>query len=378
MKVVIVEGYNVADYPPIINLIENLINHEHMVVLISCGCDLLPDKLLECQRLRCVQLLPYFKSGEGTSFLKRIKNRIFLKIKLPTVVKTEMQDADVLWTTSFLTIRMLGRDILKYKNVMQLMELIQKGYRYRKIFRYPIENLARKSWKVVVPEENRAYIEKTWWHLKRLPYVLPNKPYNLDPGSPSEDMLSVLEKMKKEKRRILLYLGVVGNDRELIPFVNALNVSGENYCIYIVGRIDGADEEKKINQLLKMDKVEYLGFFSPPKHLLFLQYAFAGLLPYKPMEEGSNSALNALYCAPNKIFEYAGYGVPMIGSDVLGLKYPFEKYNIGKCCKIEDINSIVNAIKYVEKNHSEMSKNCKTFYDSVDLDAIVEKILSDE
>lgn len=91
---------------------------------------------------------------------------------------------------------------------------------------------------------------------------------------------------------------------------------------------------------------------------------------------GGTSVINALYCAPNKIFEYAGSNVPMIGTDVLGLREPFEKYNIGVCCDSLDEEVIIDAIKLVDENHEVMKKNCRKFFDSVNLDEIVERIIN--
>ena len=95
------------------------------------------------------------------------------------------------------------------------------------------------------------------------------------------------------------------------------------------------------------------------------------------MKGGGLSELNALYCAPNKIFEYSGYGIPMVGSDVLGLKLPFEKWNMGVCCRDNSEQSIYEAIDKVDKAHEEMSKNSRLFFESVDLDESVKNILKD-
>ena len=109
-----------------------------------------------------------------------------------------------------------------------------------------------------------------------------------------------------------------------------------------------------------------------------LKYARIGLLTYvaNPIESEAIQ-LNALYCAPNKIFEYAGSALPMVGTNVPGLKEPFEKYNIGVCCDDMKPETIANAIKCVDKYHDEMAKNCKKYYESVDLDMIVEKIINE-
>ena len=120
-----------------------------------------------------------------------------------------------------------------------------------------------------------------------------------------------------------------------------------------------------------------MGFFNPPSHLHFLEYAYIGLLPYVTNYKSVViSPLNILYCAPNKIYEYAGYGVPMIGTDVLGLKQPFEKYNIGVCCKDLSPQTVAKKIAYVDLHHETMRKNCRKFYDDTDLDLIVNEIIN--
>ena len=150
------------------------------------------------------------------------------------------------------------------------------------------------------------------------------------------------------------------------------------YVLYIVGKTYSEEGRNLLDKLQKKYDVIYLGGFNPPKHLAFVKYAHIGLLPYSPLKSEVTSELNALYCAPNKIWEYAGFGVPMVGSDVLGLKLPFEQWDIGRCCDLNDEASIVKAIEEVDRNHDAMSKNCYKFYDSVDLEKIVSEILEDE
>lgn len=92
------------------------------------------------------------------------------------------------------------------------------------------------------------------------------------------------------------------------------------------------------------------------------------MLQYKSAKSPILSEHNALYCAPNKIWEYAGLGVPMVGSDVLGLKLPFEKWNIGRCCDLNDEGSIIRAFEKVDKSYDKMRNSCYRFYSSIDLE----------
>lgn len=373
----IVEVNRVIDYPPVLNLVENLLANGNKVKLISYGNEKLPSIILSHPYFKNIPLTLEEKGDSGKNILGHAMLRKKLVSETKTLVDREMKDSDILWTTSSNTVRILTKNILKYKNVMQLMELMQYGYWYKKLIKYPIDEYARKSWKVVVPEENRAYIQQAWWNLPKTPYVLPNKPYYLEPGILTKEVLLSLEKIKKEKRKILLYLGGIWPDRDLKQFVDAARICGDDYCVYIIGKAYGEEPQAQLDKMLQEENVEYLGYFCAPLHLSFLKYAFIGLLPYRVSALGMFSELNALYCAPNKIYEYAGYGIPMVGTDMLGLKYPFEKYNIGRCCETNNIQSIVSAIKSVESDYACMSEQCKTFYDNTDLDKIVNDIIND-
>lgn len=369
---------NIMLYPPTINLIECLLNNDYKVHLVAEGV---------------VDLSPIILENEKFSYteIKEVKNNnIFLRLKKRKIKTKGYRDAlkdtldgDIVWTVNPSVVRTLGKNLLKYSNrhIMQLMELTDKYPMFRgaKFLKFDIKYYAQNAWKLVVPEENRAYIQKVGWNLEKLPYVLPNKPYCLKSGEITDDMIPVIEEMKKEKRKKIIYLGVISTDRDLQSFAEAIEKVKEDYCLYLFGKFrgEGIEEFKKLCN--SYSSLKYMGFFNPPKHLEFLKYADIALVPYKPGEiEGNGfTILNALYCAPNKIYEYAGCSIPMIGTDVLGLKEPFEKYNIGVCCKDLKPETIIEAIKYVDANHDQMVINSKTFFDSVDLDYIINSIINE-
>lgn len=369
---------NVMLYPPTINLIECLLNNEYKVHLVAEGVADLPAVIIENEKFSYTEI----KAVKNSNIFLRLKKRQ-IKTKGYRDALKDTLDGDIVWTVNPSVVRTLGKNLLSYSNrhVMQLMELTDKYplFRGAKILKFNIKYYAQNAWKVVVPEENRAYIQKVGWNLENLPYVLPNKPYYLKSGEIKDNMIPVIEEMKKEKRKKIIYLGVISADRDLQSFAEAIERVKEDYCLYLFGKFrgDGVDEFKKLCN--NYSSLKYMGFFNPPKHLEFLKYADIALVPYKPGEiEGNGfTILNALYCAPNKIYEYAGCSIPMIGTDVLGLKEPFEKYNIGVCCKNLKPETIIEAIKYVDANHDQMVVNAKAFYDSVDLDCIVNSIVNE-
>jgi glycosyltransferase involved in cell wall biosynthesis len=365
-RVTIVEVNKVTDFPPVQNVIRALIQEGCQVNLISRAIKYLPSQITDSPNFKGFEI-PWI---EETNIINKFRHRIILNKYVREQTKRCMENSDFLWTTSIVTIRELRKDIRNYRHIFQLMELTRYGYLTALQIKYSLAEIAQNAYKVVTPEVNRAYIEKVWWNLEKVPTVLPNKPFDLVPGSITEEMLSPIEKIKNEKRKVILYLGGIFSDRNLETIAMALKTRND-YVLYIVGKVYSKEGQEKIDYLQKNYPVEYLGGFNPPSHLNFLKYAYMGVLPYKPVKSQSSDELNALYCAPNKIFEYAGFGVPMIGSDVMGLKLPFEQWNIGCCYDDNSIESIMDAIDYVEKKYETMTEQCIEFYNSVDLNKII-------
>lgn len=372
-KILVFHYGEVAAYPPVLSLVQNLLHNNNEVELISFDGNKLNEKILKN---------PYFKHSEINFFDKSMLYRhLFLYNNVRKMVEARMKDKDILWTTTDYSVRVLGDIVLKYKHVMQLMELVYKfpKYQHLKNISFPLDKYARAAWKVVVPEENRAYIQKAWWHLEKVPDILPNKPYTLSYSKEPDVSNSKIKKYFNEKRKIIFYLGYIGPDRNLDAFAEAVReLDDKEYCLYILGKVANGWEKNFKEFLDKYPFVEYLGYVSSPNHLAFLRNAYIGILPYYVNDDHPYlPSLNALYCAPNKLYEYSGYAVPMVGTNVLGLKVPFDFYKIGMCCKDLSVNSVADTIKKVDENHDLFSENCKTFFNNTDLDGILENILNE-
>ena len=234
-----------------------------------------------------------------------------------------------------------------------------------------LKQYAKKAYKVVVPEYNRAHIQKTWWDLEKVPSVLPNKMTMPEIDAVPEDIQKIILEIKNEKRKILLYQGVFLSDRDLDLYAQTAEKLKDEYCLYIMGR----DMPYRRELCDKYPHIKYIPFIKPPFHLLVTQLAYVGLLPYKAAKSQHYSILNALYCAPNKIYEYAACGLPMIGSDVPGLTYPFSVNDIGYICKEKKVEEVIKIIRLIENRYDELVSNCLKFYDKTDMDNIVEEIL---
>ena len=363
MRILVVHGRQINEFPPVRNLIRILVRQGHEVSVIT--------------RDKSGFVFPEIESI-NYNVLPEAKRKVdyFSKRKeMRKLVSQLMKKNDVLWTTTDSTVRDLGKIVYKYRHIMQLMELIEDipvlpGINFIGL---NIKKYAQKAAGIVVPEVNRAYILKAWWDLKRTPFVLPNKMDLETIATIPEEVSRIISEIKSEPRKIILYQGVFTPDRNLDSYAEAIDALGKEYCLYLMG--SDADYRKDLCE--RYNNIKYIPFIRPPYHLLITRYAHIGLLPYVAKKSTHCSVLNALYCAPNKIFEYAACGLPMIGSDVLGLRYPFEKFNIGYVCETQSKNEIIELIRKIDHNYVMMKENCQSFYESVNMDEIVENILNE-
>ncbi|WP_165249044.1 glycosyltransferase family 4 protein [Adlercreutzia sp. ZJ141] len=145
--------------------------------------------------------------------------------------------------------------------------------------------------------------------------------------------------------------------------------------MYLMGLRDDESGRALREKIVGSNSIVLVEFVPAPQHLVFTKHAHIGLLPYQPAFAGRQSPLNALYCAPNKIWEYSRFGLPMIGSDVPGLTSVFTQVGLGVTCNINDPGSIVEAVRQIEADYGGYSKRSRAYFDSVNIVEIVRKIL---
>lgn len=376
MRVLVIRVGSINIFPPAINLVDVLSSLGHEVTLIANDAPLLPSSIAERPNVDLVNLgsMPPFPVSVLHGFEARRIIRSYLE--------RNHDRFDVVWTTTDISARDAGDRLLDMCHVMQLSELVETVPLYthgniplksRRTIEY-----AQKAFRVVVPEYNRAHIQKAWWNLPVTPTVLPNKP-SLGGVLPAQEVSPQIDEvLSSETRKVLLYQGVYASDRNLAPFAQSLEYLDGEYALYLMGKPLSDGQRAMVQGLCdQYEHVHDLGFVGAPGHLSFTHYGHIGLLPYVPSSADRFSSLNALYCAPNKIWEYAHFGLPMVGSDVPGLAHVFREHDMGVTTNCEDPRAIAKAIRYIEERYGQMSSNSRNFFDQVDIVDIVDSIMRD-
>lgn len=360
MKIVIVNRDKIENIPPMISVIEILVELGHNVSVITTG---ITDKNKHDfeQKGVHVSVIPYEITK---SIIKRV---VYVQnYRKNLVKKLRNGNFDLVWIEGAGTFRTVLGIIEKYPFVMQISELYD--YPEAEPVRKAIAKLIHQARVVVMPEPNRANFYKEQYKLDIVPSVLPNKPYFYLEGS---EMASCESKYAEQlavfkEKKVVLYQGIIAKERDLSNYIKAVKKLGDEYQFVLLGSDRGMlDVYKSIDP-----RIIHIDFIPAPEYLVFTSKAYIGILTYDP------STLNCAYCAPNKLYEYGRYGLPMIGNDIPGLKSTIGLYKAGVIVDETSVDSIAEGIKKVSHDYKTFSENARILYNSTDNKINVDKILN--
>ncbi|NMD88178.1 glycosyltransferase family 4 protein [Victivallis vadensis] len=128
-----------------------------------------------------------------------------------------------------------------------------------------------------------------------------------------------------DKKDILLYQGVLSEERDLTGYISALKKMPPHVMLKVIG---GGPRLEYYRNLVENDE------------LLKGRIIFTGQIPYVQLVQESQECkigiisyllddLNNYYCSPNKLFEYIQMGIPVLVSPQPFLKKVVRKYRIG-------------------------------------------------
>lgn len=291
----------------------------------------------------------------GNSLPLRIERRLQRTLKLKSqfhkdAVRLLSAEAyDLLWVVHEKTLLQFGDVLLGKRYVVSMYELMDHDRRFLDKIKEPLRNASE----VVVAEYNRACILRVWEGLKRTPTVLPNKPY-AHPRTPNIDNPYV--SLLKDKK-IILYQGYIQRSRNIDTLCEACRDFPE-YSVVIMG---GGDKSYIDDLRSKYSNVIHIPFVSPPNHLYITSNAYIGIVKYDFV------SLNAIFCAPNKTWEYTGFGIPVLAHNIPGLQDSIGRYDAGICCDMDNVDEIKKALALIDANYDKYAANATRFYDSIDI-----------
>ena len=263
----------------------------------------------------------------------------------------------------------LGKRLLSFPYILHVHELYDTFPRYRN----GLKEYMRHAKKVFVPEEVRAHIFRAWYQLKETPVVLPNKPY----GHPRKRNLPITDSAAAEAfakiprgSKIVFYQGGISNRRNVKPLATAIEELGTPWVLAVQCPESNEEYYRDFIANYKFYRIPYV---PAPKHLEITSNVHFGIVTY------SHIQMNNEFCAPNKIWEYSGFGLPMFGNDVYGLLNTTEKFHAGVFPNMEGmgIEGIKKSLCDLLENEEIYSRNATIFFDSVNMETVISNALKD-
>lgn len=359
MEIIVVNKEIFQNRPPVISTLLSLSDLGFKITLITVDINEYWKNELESRNIQYI-VIPDKKTR---NCLGKIVEYLNFKKKVFGILQERGNDVNetLLWIVGGNTVFCLGKQLNRYRFILQLQELYENIGSYKNTFKKVINHAEA----VFVNEYNRAILYQCWYNMKKRPYVIPNKPYFIDTNSTFDLSLYVdadsLERIKNSK--VILFQGQIVSYRDLSPYIRAAKEIG-GYQIVLLGNEYGmVDKYRQID-----DSLIYIKRIPAPQYLGITALAHICLITYDPC------SLNNAYCAPNKIYEYGAYGKPMLGNDIPGLKV-VEKYHAGLIVDDEDVESIKAALIEIDNNYAYYSEGAKRLFESVDNKTVISKAI---
>lgn len=312
--------------------------------------------------------IPYKNLKEVRGVLPGKLDKIYNWYKFRRILIKELRGRDLsdtlLWFGNAETVLPMKGLLRRYKYAVTFLELLDE---------YPIrvkmlKQIARKAHFNVMCEETRAYLLRAKWQLPELPYIMPNKPFD----SPSvfdevtnQQAKRLLDQLKNKK--IIILQGLIKEFTILRNFAEAMNDLSDDYVLLLMG----PETPEIVNPLLEIsNKIVYSKYIPAPNHLQVTQRAYIGIVYYNGFV-----SLNNAFCAPNKIYEYSAFGLPMLANNIPGLKNTVGCSGSAICCDLTKSN-IIKAVLTIENNYQQMKNAAYDFYNSTDCSAIINEIIT--
>lgn len=234
---------------------------------------------------------------------------------------------------------------------------------------FDLEKMLHKN-VIVECEINRARMTQKNHALAETPLVIANKALlDFSKVPPlNEEVKAVFEKIGN--RPVFLYQGYIADDRKDLPLIlETIARNRPNYCIL---SLPGSDSLNK--RLAPYPNAFTLNRIPAPGHLAVTAKASIGIAVYNA--EGTDAwALNAQYCAPNKIYEYAAFNLPTLGNRIPGLESTIGVAKAGVLCDMNE-PSILAAADELVQNLPIYRANARRFYDVTDVEAQIAAVLN--
>lgn len=355
MKIIIVTKSSIENTPPLEMVAVSLAKQRHEVRLINYSSmiesrDRLKNYGIEVLSLSCTTW--------PSNVIKKIQESYRFREFVNNILATSQ--FDVLWICNPDVIPLIKKAHRNNRVILHALELYDKVPRYLKY----IKEIEEEGGHIVVPDKMRAYILTAMLTLKNIPQVIHNKPVNHPKTSYIKSKYSDLlpSEVIDKSKKLVLYQGHISKTRPILEIARSVNSFTDLQFVAM-----GNSEDNYYIQKIKSFGGVHISHVPSPFHLDITSWAKIGIISY------DYKSLNMLFCAPNKVFEYAGFGIPFISSYHPNLSTYSADFSYA-CTEFDQL-TLVDAFSKLLHHYHGYSQNALTFYNSISTEEEISSIL---
>jgi len=277
--------------------------------------------------------------------------------------------------------------LFRLRSIYDAHELILPEKKFKlnffNLLLYKSEKFSLSKFDILISaNKERAEVMKKHFNLKQSPISIRNITQSTI-GTVSKKYIKekYIKFAIKRDQKYIVYSGYFALERGIKFFVDLLNILPKNISLVLIGSGPAQNflsslKKSKSNHYKRINIISKI----PNSHLQDVLSLFdLGLVYY------SNININNILCSPNKVFEYAHAGLPIVGTGQKTLSKLIDGFEIGKTCKQlekdnslyefnENILEVLENCKYYKINLKEFTKKHKFNYEQKKLvDAVLQK-----
>ncbi|WP_298780259.1 glycosyltransferase [uncultured Polaribacter sp.] len=162
---------------------------------------------------------------------------------------------------------------------------------------------------------------------------------------------------KENKKVRVTHIGAVGANHHLLSYLKAIELlPKEEFEFWFVGMLDR--DSLKLIKKKKLKNIILTGQIPHEQLADIYLKTDIGVVLYK------DRGLNYKYCAPNKLYEYWSYGIPVLGDKLPGLASVFINKDLGLLVDMNVSEQISFAFEQLGLLSKEKSQQIKKLFDS--------------
>lgn len=193
---------------------------------------------------------------------------------------------------------------------------------------------------VITPEKNRTEFLRNILKIKDESKMLTIPNSNNNVISIREDKIT-----KNDEKIVVTHVGAVGLSHHIKNYLEAISTLDQTlYEFRFIGLL--TDDVIDLINSYKDSSIIYLGQVLHSDLKKYYLETDLGVILYKDV------SLNHRFCAPNKLYEYWSYGIPVLGDKLPGLEGVFTEPFLGELINMNIPSQISNAISKLSLNNN--------------------------